>query len=290
MPAMTELANQPRTEHVVEGPGRRRIGVAEYGAPEGRPVVFLHRSPGSRLLDPDPAATAAAGVRLLCVDRPGYGLTDPVAAPSRAAAADDLEAVVAALGLDEVALVGWSGGGQFAVEAAGRPGVRVRSLTLLATPAPYYELAWPLPPDLVALCDAVPKDPAAGLQSIRAASAWLPDAPAAAALGDPSPADAAARERPGVSDALVAMTVEAARQGAEGMAFDIVAGSLREPFAFDAVDASVHLFGGDADLNVGLEHLDWWADRLPGAQRHVLAATGHLLALTHWAAILDAAA
>lgn len=289
MPAMTELANQPRTDHVVDGRDGRRVGVAEFGAADGPPVVLLHRSPGSRLLDPDPAATAAAGVRLLCVDRPGYGVTDPVAAPSRAAAADDLEAVVVALGLGAVALVGWSGGGQFAVEAATRNGVRARSLTLLATPAPYHEIPWPIPPELVALCDAVPADPAAGLESIRAASAWLADAPDVAALSDPSPADAAARERTGVSEALVAMTVEGARQGPEGMAFDIVAGSLRDPFAFDAVDMPVHLFYGEADLNVGLEHGDWWATHLPQARRHVLADAGHLLALTHWAEILDAA-
>jgi pimeloyl-ACP methyl ester carboxylesterase len=187
-----------------------------------------------------------------------------------------------------VALVGWSGGGQFAVEAAARPGVRARSLTLLATPAPYHEVAWPIPPELIALCDAVPDDPATGLQAIRAAVGWFADAPQAAALGDPSPADAAVRELPGVADALVAMTVEGARQGAEGMAFDIVAGSLRDPFPFEAIDAPVRLFGGDADLNVGLEHLDWWSARLSGAERHVLADTGHLLAVTHWAEALEA--
>jgi pimeloyl-ACP methyl ester carboxylesterase len=279
--------NEPRIDRTLSAPDGRRIGVAEFGSADGPVVVLLHRSPGSRLLDPDPAATSAAGVRLVCVDRPGYGATDPVAAPSRAAAADDLEAVVGALGLDDVALVGWSGGGQFAVEAAARPGIRARSLTLVATPAPYHEVPWPIPPELVALCDAVPDDPAAGLEAIRAALGWFADAPDAAALGDPSPADAAARERPGVADALVAMTIEGARQGAEGMALDIVAGSLRDPFPFDAVDVPVDLFGGDADLNVGLEHLDWWAQRLSSARRHVLADTGHLLAVTHWAEILD---
>ena len=70
---------------------------------------------------------------------------------------------------------------------------------------------------------------------------------------------------------------------------DIVAGSLRDPFPFDAIDVPVHLFGGDADLNVGLEHLDWWAAGLSGAERRVLAETGHLLAVTHWAEILEAA-
>jgi pimeloyl-ACP methyl ester carboxylesterase len=282
-------ANEPRTEHVVDAADGRRIGVAELGLADGPVVLLLHRSPGSRLLDPDPAATAAAGVRLIVVDRPGYGATSPVAAPSRAAAADDLEAVVAALGLEDVAVVGWSGGGQFAVEAAARPAVRARSLTLLAAPAPYYELMWALPPELVEVCDAVPADPAAGLEAIRAAVAWFADAPQAVALGDPGPADAAARERPGVADALVVMTAEAARQGAEGMAFDIVAGSLRDPLPFGAIDVPVHLFGGNGDLAVGLEHLDWWASHLPGAERRVLAETGHLLAVTHWAEILAAA-
>ena len=281
--------NRPRIDRTIDAPDGRRIGIAEFGCADGRAVALLHRSPGSRLLDPDPAATAAAGARLICVDRPGYGATDPVARPTRGAAADDLEAVVEALGLDDVALVGWSGGGQFAVQAAARPGVRARSLTLLATPAPYYEVPWAMPPDLVALCDRVPDDPAAGLAEARAAMAWFAQAPEAGALGDPSPADAAARELPGVADALVAMAQEGARQGVEGIAFDIVAGSLRDPFALEAIDMPVDLFGGDADHNVGLEHLDWWAERLRGARRHVLSDTGHLLAVTHWAAILDVA-
>jgi pimeloyl-ACP methyl ester carboxylesterase len=281
--------NEPRIDRTVDAPDGRRVGVAEFGSAEGPVVVLLHRSPGSRLLDPDPGATAAAGVRLICVDRPGYGASDPVAAPTRAAAADDLEVVVERLGLEDVALVGWSGGGQFAVEAATRPRVRARSLTLLATPGPYYEVPWAMPADLVALCDRVPDDPAAGLAEVREAMAWFAQAPQAGALGDPSPADAAARDVPGVADALVAMAQEGARQGVEGIAFDIVAGSLRDSFAFAAIDVPVDLFGGGADLNVGLEHLDWWAERLRGARRHVLPDAGHLLAVTHWAEILDAA-
>lgn len=280
--------NAPRIDRAVAAPNGRTIGVAEFGPADGPAVLLLHRSPGSRLLDPDPVATAAAGVRLVCVDRPGYGATDPVAAPTRAAAVDDVEAVVEALDLTDVAVVGWSGGGQFAVEAAARPGVRARSLTLIATPAPYFELPWPLPPEIVELCDAVPDDPAGGLEAIRAAMGWFPGAPEAAALGDPSPADAAAREEPGVSDALVAMTRESARQGSEGIAFDMVAGSLRDPLPFDRVAVPVDLHHGDADLNVGIEHLDWWAERLRDARRHVVPGAGHLLAMTHWRAILDA--
>ena len=46
------------------------------------------------------------------------------------------------LELDDVALVGWSGGGQFAVEAAAALRDRARSLSLVATPAPDEEVGW----------------------------------------------------------------------------------------------------------------------------------------------------
>jgi pimeloyl-ACP methyl ester carboxylesterase len=51
----------------------RRLGYAVWGEPEGQPALLFHGSPGSRLFCPDPVATAAAGVRLVTVDRPGYG-------------------------------------------------------------------------------------------------------------------------------------------------------------------------------------------------------------------------
>lgn len=51
----------------------RTLGYAVWGEPEGPPALLFHGSPGSRLFCPDPVATAAAGVRLVTVDRPGYG-------------------------------------------------------------------------------------------------------------------------------------------------------------------------------------------------------------------------
>jgi pimeloyl-ACP methyl ester carboxylesterase len=130
------------TDHTLPLPDGRGLGWAEWGRPDGPPVLLLHCSPGSRLLDPDPDATRAAGVTLLTMDRPGYGRTDPVVDPRRALVAGDVEALVDALGLGYVTVMGWSGGGYFAVEAAARLGGRVRSLSLLATPAPDEEIPW----------------------------------------------------------------------------------------------------------------------------------------------------
>ena len=56
----------------------RAIGVATFGAPDGRPVVALHGMPGSRLMFAAvDAAAARQGVRIIALDRPGYGVADP---------------------------------------------------------------------------------------------------------------------------------------------------------------------------------------------------------------------
>src|SRR5687767_6463035 len=108
---MTQPSSTPRNDAILELSGGRRLAYAEWGDPAGRPVLFVHRSPGSRLFDP--GAEATARVRLITVDRPGYGGTDPVTDPSFSVAAEDLSSLVQSLNMTDVDLVGWSGGGQF---------------------------------------------------------------------------------------------------------------------------------------------------------------------------------
>src|SRR4051794_41876942 len=54
----------------------RALGYAEYGQPDGAPIVYLHGLPGSRL---DPAALdqeyRQLGARVVALERPGYGLS-----------------------------------------------------------------------------------------------------------------------------------------------------------------------------------------------------------------------
>jgi pimeloyl-ACP methyl ester carboxylesterase len=277
----------PIRDHVLSLPGGRRLAWAEWGRADGPAALLLHRSPGSRLFDPSPAATAAAGVRLLTLDRPGYGGTDPVADPRRTDLAEDVAALAGALGLERVAILGWSGGGQFAVEAAAGLGDRVRSLSLLATPAPDEEIPW-VPEEFRPMAAGVRADPIAAVASIEEACRWYADDPDAVVAFDACPADTEVRSRPGVHAALTIMMREGARQGAAGMAFDVVAGARGDSFRFRDVRGPVNLWYGDADP-IGPEHGRWYADRLAGATLTVLPGAGHLLPIPHWAAILEAA-
>jgi pimeloyl-ACP methyl ester carboxylesterase len=90
----------------------RRLGYAQYGQPDGEPIVYFHGHPGSRLearLAHEPAA--APGLRVIALDRPGYGLSDFL--PGRAITdwPADVTAAADALGIGRFSVAGASGGG-----------------------------------------------------------------------------------------------------------------------------------------------------------------------------------
>ncbi|MEX2292172.1 MAG: alpha/beta hydrolase [Acidimicrobiales bacterium] len=118
-------------------PDGRVLAYDDVGDPEGWPVVYLHGTPDSRLArHPADAVAAAAGVRLLAVDRPGAGDSTLHPDATLASLGDDLGHLADALSLDQLALVGWSSGGLFALAAASVLGERVVAVGLVATLPP----------------------------------------------------------------------------------------------------------------------------------------------------------
>lgn len=102
----------------------RRIGFAEFGAPQGRAVFWLHGTPGARRQIPTEARVYAEhhNIRLIGVDRPGIGASTPHQYETILAFADDLRTIADTLGIDKMAVVGLSGGGPYTLAcAAGLP-------------------------------------------------------------------------------------------------------------------------------------------------------------------------
>ncbi len=93
----------------------RVIAVEEYGDPAGAPVFYFHGWPASRLeagLIPD------VPVRLLSLDRPGYGRSSPQRGRTLLDWPADVAAVADRLGLKQFHVVGLSGGGPYAAACA----------------------------------------------------------------------------------------------------------------------------------------------------------------------------
>lgn len=120
-------------------PDGRRLACAEYGDPNGLPVLALHGTPGSRLMFAlADGAARLRGIRLIAPERPGYGLSDYRPSETLARIAEDLSAVADTYGLDRFAIIGVSGGAPFAVAAAASMPDRI---SLLALVCPVGELA-----------------------------------------------------------------------------------------------------------------------------------------------------
>ena len=111
----------------------RKIAVRESGPAHGRPVFYLHGFLGSRLecVPADPLA-AEFGLRLISIDRPGFGLSSN-APPDPSIDAADAAAVCLELGLRHPIVVGVSGGSAPALLMAANPSIGA-PVVILACP------------------------------------------------------------------------------------------------------------------------------------------------------------
>jgi pimeloyl-ACP methyl ester carboxylesterase len=262
---------------------------------EERVVVFCHCAPGAGIFDPDPVQTQTRGVTLLSVDRPGYGGSDPVRLGQWAtvgSAADDLAAVLDALGIERVGVVGWSAGGRVALAlAALRPDV-VDRVVVVATPAPDDEVPWVAPEQRDAfewLRNLTPEEAHAELgERLRSLVPSDPFSADALWLLAAVTSDEPALRGAGVRTRLGEMLRAAFAQGARGLAADIAGYCLR-PWGFEPEDvqAKTLLLYGSHDPLARPEHGRWWEARLPDASLEVVPEAGHLLVIPMWSRVLS---
>jgi pimeloyl-ACP methyl ester carboxylesterase len=103
-------------DSVVELLDGRSAGFATFGDPDGTPVLWCHGGPGSRL---EPAyleqQAIDAGLRLVGIDRPGYGMSTPSPGRTIAGWVPDALAVADQLRIGRFVAVGESTGGAYAL-------------------------------------------------------------------------------------------------------------------------------------------------------------------------------
>jgi pimeloyl-ACP methyl ester carboxylesterase len=113
------MKTTPRVDDRIALPDGRLLAYAEFGDPDGRPVLFLHGTPGYRLnIWATDAELRSAGVRLVAPDRPGVGRSTPQPDRRLLDWADDIHHLADTLGLERFALVGFSNGGPHAAACA----------------------------------------------------------------------------------------------------------------------------------------------------------------------------
>lgn len=129
----------PRLDERITLIDRRTLCYAEFGDPDGYPVIAIHGFPGCRL-DPWPhhRLLARNHIRLISPDRPGSGHS--TFQPSRRVLdfPSDMLELADHLGLGRFGVLGISGGGPYAVACARYiPSDRISVLGLLAPATPW---------------------------------------------------------------------------------------------------------------------------------------------------------
>ena len=114
----------------------RWLGYRESGDANGVPVLFFHGFGTTRVVCPTGVAVRQLGVRLIALDRPGIGLSTPRPGRRLLDWPDDVREAADQLGLEQFSIVGWSGGGPYALACARRLGDRIRSIAIVSGAAP----------------------------------------------------------------------------------------------------------------------------------------------------------
>lgn len=231
---------------VVDPVHPRKIHWSEFGstAPDARPVIFCTGAAMSgSFAFADAATLDELNVKLVAIDRPGLGQSDPHPEKTFATWVEDCRA----LQLTQPRAIGFSQGAPFALALA-HAGV----VDAVAIVSGQDELAHPsmstlLHPDIVAMLQTLRDDP-------QGFSQWFSGMATAEGLHDlilrfSSDHDRAIYEEPAFDAAFRQALKEGFQQGAAGYTRDLMNAMGPWPFALEEITAPVHLWYGLLDTS-----------------------------------------
>lgn len=294
-PAVAGIDDLPAT-HVIRLKDGRRLAYAEWGDPEGIPILHQHGMPGSRL---DHAADLefyrALGVRVITPDRPGYGLSDPHPHGRLIDWPADVEELADVLGIGSFGITALSGGGIYALACASAIPERLTEVIVTGCPGPMGRAG---------AGDGMRFMTRAGV-FLAGRAAWLVEGVVGMLAGvirrypdlfvEGSNRDKPAADRRWMSirsvKAGAADTLrEAFRHGGAGYVQDLNLLAGRWGFALEDIRVPIQLWHGDEDTVIPLHHSQYLAAVMPGATLRVCPGEAHMLMWNHLTEILMAAA
>jgi pimeloyl-ACP methyl ester carboxylesterase len=269
----------------------RRLGWAEYGDRGGRPVFAFHGLPGSRRQrHPDDGIARGLGARMLHLERPGFGVSDPCPGRSLAGWAQDVAQACDLLGVDTMRLAGVSGGGPYALACAAVLGSRVQRVAVINSVGPPEAMRAGGYSALVRLGFAL---------APRGAWTMRPFAALAGAVARRLPeryfellgaglnaTDRRVFARREIREMFAEDMSEAFAQSGAAMAQDLTLIASRWDFDPGAIRAPLGLWHGTEDRIVPVAAAQALAASVPHAELHLLRGEGHFLVFERWPEIL----
>ncbi|MEJ2060478.1 MAG: alpha/beta hydrolase [Gammaproteobacteria bacterium] len=273
----------------------RRLAYGEYGDPNGKPVIYNHGLLASRF----EAAFAddvaqKLGLRLISIDRPGYGRSDPKPDRTLLDWPQDVAALADVLRIPRFHLLGISGGGPYALACARELAGRVDGLTLICALGPPASLDELESGPGTRLFEFAGRHPHIARLALAPLGVWLRRSPVSFVermMAAASPEDRAVLRDPLVRAGFARALREGARQGVAGALTDIGLYGRDWGFRLDDIMLPVSLWQGEADHTVPPVMAHYLAEHLPECEMHFVPKEGHFsLPVKHMPEILNDAA
>jgi pimeloyl-ACP methyl ester carboxylesterase len=282
-------------------PDGRQAQYWSGGDPGGPVVFFLHGCPDTRhAAYCGDVAARRTGVRLIAVNRPGYGLSTEDSS-SHLSVADDVAAVADLLGVGRYGVLGMSIGGPYALACAARHPERVTAVGVVASPAEVPSLDPPYHRDDLGVEQRGLFRALARMKVGDAVELIRPEFEAYVeklAPADPDDEALAGRFTVGLSAldaevvgrqtaAEIAAATREALVNTAGYLRDAAISFRRWDFRPEVISCPVSLWYGELDANASVRNGEWLAERIRGAELIVRPGEGHLGSLhDHWDEVL----
>ncbi|WP_017591756.1 alpha/beta fold hydrolase [Nocardiopsis potens] len=267
-------------------PDGRTLAYAEYGDPDGTPVLFLPGAASGRRMSFGGPLPHRRGIRLISIDRPGLGASTPDPAKTLRSVGADLAHLARTAAGGPAPLVANSQGAPFALAAA-----LAGAATRLVLASPADEAAHPalrplLPDHFQNLLANVAADPE---QAARAFADYTADGLFDMVLGSHPPCDAPVYTDPAFRRMFRAALDEGIAGGPSGYPADTVLAMSPWNLDLDRITVPVSIHYGAHDHAHSPDRCRTLASRIPTARLHTHPDAGGSLLWARPEPILDAA-
>ena len=275
---------RPTLEGSVAVRAGRRLSFAEYGSPRGPALVWMHGTPGARRQIPVDARRYAerAGLRIIGIDRPGIGSSTPHLYPNVLDWTADLDLLLDALAVEDLRVIGLSGGGPYALAAGAALPERVRGVGVLGGVAPtrgpdaaaggIIQLAVHAAPLLAATRVPLGVALTGAIRSVKPLAGPALDLYAAVQ----PPGDKNLLGRPEFKAMFLDDLLNGSRFQTSAPLSDLILFTRDWGFRLDDVRVPVRWWHGDDDHIVPFRHGQHCVDRLPDATMTTIDGESHL--------------
>ena len=272
----------------------RNLAYAEYGDLNGEPVFHCHSVLGSRLEQSFNAAKISEqkATRLIVIDRPGYGASDPDPKTSYINWVKDLVQLADHLYIEKFSLTGYAMGGVYALACAHEIPERLKNIALISTcMAPEsstdYENIVPLYKMNYRLAKFIPK--VYSLLSAVLVKGVLSD-PAAffkqfSEMLEQDDKDILNSEA--FKTEMFAALKEGFRQGGKASSRDVVQLMHDWSFELSEINIPIDIWHGKHDYHVPLALGKRFTEHIKNTRLFIKEEQGHYMFYTHWSEILD---